>query len=263
MRKNFTLAAILLALWVCTAGAQGPSYLVGEGDILRISVYDHPDLNTQARINSDGTIALPLIGQIQIGGLDVNQVAAAIAEGLADGYVVAPQVSVFIEEFHSKRAVIMGQVKNPGLYELPGATTLLELISKAGGLTDEADQTVTITRRAPEGTEQTLQVNLQEALAPGEGVQTITVMDGDNILVNQAGLYYVSGEVNRPDAYRLEQGTTVLTAITRAGGFTAAAAKRKVRIIRMVDGQERVLKKVPMHAPIEVNDVIVVPASFF
>ncbi len=97
----------------------------------------------------------------------------------------------------------------------------------------------------------------------GDAALDVEIRDGDSILVNQAGVFYVTGQVNKPNSYKLESDTTVITAITKAGGFTDLASKGKVRIIRKVNGAEQVLKNVPMHQEVKANDVIVVPESFF
>ncbi|MFA7535199.1 MAG: SLBB domain-containing protein [Desulfuromonadales bacterium] len=264
--KGIWIAVLLLGA-LLSAGpghAVDNNYRIGEGDIIRITVYDNPDLTTQTRVTSNGTINFPLIGTVQIGALSVGQVAEAIAGRLSGGYLVDPQVAVFVEEFRSQKAVIMGEVATPGLYELSGHTTLLQLISKAGGVTPDADDTVSI-RRTAEGRagEQVVTVDLQKILETGDPSLDVAILDGDSIFVNKAGVFYVTGEVRKPDSYRLEKGISVITAITKAGGFTELASKGKVRIIRKIDGREKTITNVSLHEPVQVNDVIVVPESFF
>ncbi len=261
------LAATLLVLLgiAPAAWAVDNNYQVGDGDVLRVTVYDNPDLDATVRVNSDGTIAFPLLGQVQIGGLSVAQIADRIARKLADGYIVNPQVSVFVEEFRSKKAIIIGQVRAPGLYELSGPSSLLELISKAGGLTPEAGDNATIKRKSGSAGagEQMVSVNLKDLMERGQAALDVPIMDGDNVFVSKSSVFYVTGEVGRPNAYRLEEGTTVIKAITMAGGFSPIASKRRVRIIRKVDGNEKVIKNVSMDVPVLPEDVIVVPESFF
>ncbi|PLX84641.1 MAG: periplasmic polysaccharide biosynthesis/export protein [Desulfuromonas sp.] len=237
-------------------------YQVGEGDVLKVNVYDHLDLTTIVRVSSDGAIIFPLIGQVEIGGLTVSQVAQKVGMELADGYIVNPQVSVFVEEFRSKKVVIMGHVNNPGLYELSGATTLLELISKAGGLNEDAGDELTIRHKgAP--VEEVTRVNLKDLLERGDTSKDVFILDGDNVFIAKAGMFYVTGEVKKPDAYKLEEGTTVIKAISMAGGFTQIASKGRIKVIRVIDGQERIMERTPMDEQILPDDVIVVPESFF
>lgn len=260
------LFILMVSVFSTASGSENTDtdYRVGDGDILRILVYDHPDLTTNSRITNGGKISVPLIGFIDIGGMTVSQVAREVAKHLSKGYVVNPQVSVFVEEFRSQRVVIMGQVTTPGLYELSGPTSVLELISKAGGLREQAGDVVIVKRKAGgSGEERQITVNLRDLLNKGDTSLDIPVMEGDSLFVPEAGLYYVTGQVNRPNAYKHEQGTTVIKAITMAGGFTNLASTRRVRIIRTVDGVEQVLQRVSMHDSVQPNDVIVVPESFF
>lgn len=263
-----TTAALVFVLTLLLAAGRGHavdnSYRIGEGDRLRITVYDNPDLTTETRVPANGAISFPLIGTVQIGGKSVGEVADFLAGRLADGYLVDPQVSVFVEEFRSQKAVIMGEVKNPGLYPLSEHTTLLQMISKAGGVTPDADESVSL-RRTAQGRpgEEIIAVNLREILDSGDPSLDVAIQDGDSIFVNKAGVFYVTGQVRKPDAYKMEKGMSVITAITKAGGFTELASKKKVRIIRKIDGKEKTLTDLSMHDPVQANDVIVVPESFF
>lgn len=259
----------LLLMFLLSLGSSalaGPSsYLIGDGDVLKVAVYDNPDLDTVVRVSSEGTIMFPLLGEVEVGGMSVVQVSEVLGHRLADGYIVNPQVSVFIEQFRSKKVIIIGQVRNPGLYELSGPTTLLELISKAGGLGTEVGERLTIKRRTAQGqqAEKVITVNLVDLLEKGETALDVPIQDGDNIFIPKGGMFYVTGEIQKPDAYRHESGTSVLKAITMAGGFTPLAARGKVKIIRKVDGGEQVLVRVGMDAEVLPEDVIVVPESFF
>jgi polysaccharide export outer membrane protein len=234
-------------------------YRVGEGDVLKITVYEHNDLTTVARVSGKGTIMFPLIGEVKVEGLTTIEIAKRISELLADGYIVDPQVSVFIQEYRSKKATIMGEVERPGLYELRGETTFLELLSKAGGLTRDASSKAIVKRKNGD----IVSIDLKRLIEDGDTSLNITITEGDNIYIPKAGVFYVTGEVKKPDAYKYEKGTTVIKAITMAGGFTDKAAIGRVKIIRNIDGREVVLEKVKMDEPILPDDIIIVPESFF
>jgi polysaccharide export outer membrane protein len=337
------LAGTILAM-TTSAAVHAQDYVVGEGDILKITVYDHDDLETVVRVEGGGTISFPLIGQVRVGGLTVSRVTEVLAERLADGYLVNPQLGVFVQEFRSRKSTIMGKVRRPGLYELHGQTTFLELLSKAGGLDLSAGDRAFI-KRKPEGRGEegkVVVVDLKLLIEKGDTTHDVAIMDGDSIFIAEAGVFYITGEVKRPNAYKLEKGTTVIKAITIAGGFTDTAArdrvivvraaggaeetitigtggaswdnpilngdsiyipkagtfyvtgevkkagayayetgttvlkaitvaggftdkasKGKVRIIRIVDGEEKTLKKVGLDDPVFPDDVLVVPESFF
>jgi len=240
-------------------------YVVSEGDLLHITVYDQPDLTTDARIGDAGTILFPLIGQVKVVGLSVPQVAGKLQGLLADGYIISPQVTVAVAEFRSQKATIMGEVNKPGMYDLKGSTTLLQLLSNAGDLTKDAGDKALIRRKADPGGKEdsTISIDLKRLIKMGDLSLDIPIMDGDSIYVNKAGFFYINGEVKSPNEYKFEEGLTVLKAITMAGGFTGKASEGRVRIIRHIAGKEKVLENVKMHDSVLADDVIVVPESLF
>jgi polysaccharide export outer membrane protein len=240
-------------------------YIVGEGDILKITVYDHDDLTTVVRVSGDGYITFPLIGQVEVKGLTLSQISQKISSLLADGYIINPQVNIFIQEFRSKKAFIMGEINKPGLYVLPGHTSFLALVSEAGGLTKDAGDKAIIKRKSntKENNENIIVIDLKRLIKEGDTSLDIPIMDGDSIYIAKAGVFYVTGEVKKPDAYKYEEGTTVIKAITMGGGFTDKASRGRVKIIRKVNGKEEVLDKVKMDESILPDDVIIVPESFF
>ena len=134
---KFFLFCFFLSLCTALTG-DCKEYSVGEGDVLNINVYENEDLSTTVRVSANETIRVPLLGEISVKKLTVSQVAAKIENLLADGYLVSPQVDVFMQEYRSKRAIIIGEISSPGQYELRGQITLLEFISKAGGLSSGA-----------------------------------------------------------------------------------------------------------------------------
>jgi polysaccharide biosynthesis/export protein len=264
MKKLLIGSVILLVLFISDV-AFTQDYIVGEGDVLKITVYDHDDLATTARVSGDGMIGFPLIGQVNVKGLTLSQITQDISALLSDGYIVNPQVNIFIQEFRSKKAFIMGEVNRPGLYVLPGQTTFLALLSQAGGLTKDAGEKAIIKRKAnpSDKTEHVITLDLKRLVEKGDTSLDIPIMDSDSIYITKAGVFYVTGEVKKPDAYKYEEGTTVIKAITMSGGFTDKASKGRVRIIRKVNGKEEVLEKVKMDEAVLPDDVLVVPESFF
>jgi polysaccharide biosynthesis/export protein len=250
------------------AGISGAEdYVLGKEDIVKITVYGHPDLTTVTQVSGDGLINLPLIGVVQVSGLTSSQVSQKVREILADGYIVDPKVSVFIEEYRSKKAIIMGQVSKPGVYSLSGNTTLLELLSKAGGLTQESGDKAIVRRKAaavaPGKQENIITIDLKRLLEEGDTTSDIVLMDGDSVYVARSEVFYITGEVKKPDAFKFEEGMTVIKAVTMAGGFTDKAAPGRVKIIRKIQGKEKIIEKAEMEEPVRSDDIIVVPESFF
>ncbi|MDZ4185228.1 MAG: SLBB domain-containing protein [Desulfuromonadales bacterium] len=261
-----TVSLLFLSLWAAFTGSAESDYQIGPGDVLKITIYDHPDLTTVARVDHQGFILFPLAGRVRVGDLSTAGASQTIMAKLGTDYIVNPQVSVFVEEFRSKKVFINGEVTRPGLYELSGPTTLLELVSKAGGLTRGAGRIATIRRTVGNGgaDEKSIEVNIADLLQSGpETVVDIPLIDGDSVTIAKAAVIYVTGQVNRPSAFTVEPDTTVIKAITMAGGFTPLAAQSKIKIIRKINGIEQVIEKVPLHERLMPEDVMVIPESFF
>ena len=241
------------------------NYLVGSGDVLKISVYDNADLETVARIDNTGSILFPLVGQLSVAGMSVPEVAVKVEKALADGYLIDPHVTVFIQEYRSNKVIVSGQVNHPGVHELSGPTSLLELISMAGGLRETAANHLTITRTASSenGTPKVIDIDLKELLETGSPDLNVAILNQDNVFIPKAGMIFIRGEVEDPDGYKYEEGMTVLKVVSMAGDFKEFAAKKKIRIIRIVAGQENVLENVSLHEPVFPGDIIEVPESFF
>lgn len=266
-----TAAVLLLWALLCALGlpalADEP-YQIGSGDVLTITVYGHDDLKTKARVPESGQIEFPLIGAVQVGGLKPSAAAKKIEALLADGYLVHPQVQIYVEEFKSRKVIVLGQVKNPGLVELSGPATLLEVISKAGGLLKDAGPAAAVTKTGADGRQETVSVEIKKLIDSGGGAENLQLLGGETVSVpaakaEDAPSAYVTGEVNRPGMYPCAPGATVLKMVSLAGGFTGIAAKSRVRINRAVDGKKQVLKGVDLDTPVLPDDVIEVPESFF
>jgi len=261
-------AALLLLLLSLAAGpALGQEYSIGEGDLLRISVYDNPDLTTEVRVGGDGMITFPLIGDVPVTGLTTAAVQEKIAAKLREGFIKKPQISVFIKEYRSKKVTALGEFIKPGLIELRGNASLMEVISDAGGVTPNAGDVLVIKRKVPQSgatqqEDQTYTIDLNTFLEGQDASQNIMVVDGDSIYVPRASFVYVSGAVKTPGVYKMTRGLTVLKAITLAGGFNQRASKNKVKVIRK-SGAGETTSAVKMDDLLQPDDVISVPESLF
>ncbi len=178
-----------------------------------------------------------------------------------------PQVSVFIAEYKSKKVTALGEFTKPGLIELRGNSTLMEVISNAGGITANAGETLFIQRSIVKGgtghkNDITIAVDLLKLLEGGDISQNLPVLDGDSIYIPKASFVYVMGEVKTPGAYKITKGLTVLRSITLAGGFTQLASKRKTHIVRKTEKDEKAID-VKMDDLVMPNDIIIVPESLF
>jgi polysaccharide export outer membrane protein len=263
--KPHLILLLTLLTTVAIAPATAQDYRIGEGDVLSITVYKQPDLDKVVRVSHAGSVLLPLIGPVRAKGRTVAELSSDITALLADGYLVDPHVSVYIEEFRGQKVTILGAVNGPGLYEISGDISFLELVSRAGGFTSLAGDEAMVERQSATGQEgkQKLRVDLKGFLERGDTSADIALIDGDSIFVKQAAMVYVNGEVRNPDVFKHQQNMTVIKAITLANGLTEKAAPSNISVIRKIDGKEKVYKQVKMDMPILPEDIVVVPESFF
>jgi len=258
----------LFSLFFVTTGMCS-NYIVGAGDKLNVNVYGHPDLTKSVQVDDDGAISFPLIGQVRVKGLRVSELSRIIRKKLAAGYIINPQVTVVVDEYRSCKATILGKVNSPAIYELKGPTTLLALISTAGGLAADAGQYAYVTRKETERRDlgkdrrEIIRIDLKRLVEAGDTSQNILINDGDSIFIAKMEKIYVTGEIQAPGSYPYEEGLTVIKALTNAKGFTDRASATRIKIIRKGNGEEQVIKKVKMDDPVQPEDVIVVPESFF
>lgn len=262
--KHVIRWVLVLLLIVSAAGFSfAADYRVGPGDVLDITVYDNDDLKTKVRVSTNGAIVMPLLGQVEVDGLTVPEIAGRLTDLLADGYLINPQVNVFVQEFRSKKVVILGQVRNPGLIELSGPISFLELVSRAGGLEKDAGEGATV-KRQEDGNDIVIPVDLKSLVEGGDLSQNVQILDGDTVVISKAGMCYVTGEVQEPNSYACTETTSVLQMIALASGFTGKASKSGVDIVRIVDGEKTIIENVALDTTmVKPNDVIVVPESFF
>jgi len=157
-------------------------YRIGPSDLLEISVFQVPELSRTVRVNSSGSLSLPLIGQIQAGGLTSYQLETVIAKKLQQDYLQDPHVSVFIKEFVSQRVTVGGSVNKSGVFPISGRTTLLQAIAMAGGLGKFAiESDIRIFRTLQDGSNQVLVYDLKP-IRKGEA-QDPSVLTSDVIVV--------------------------------------------------------------------------------
>ncbi len=262
MKCLFAFMLMMIAFLFMNQQVFAEDYQTGPGDVLKITVYDNKDLNARVRISADSTIVLPLLGKVDVAKLTTVQITEKITRLLADGYLVNPQVNVFVEEYRSKKVVVLGNVRRPGIVELNGPITFLELISKSGGLEKDAGDTATIQRSSEEGGKIVV-IDLKALIEKGDVSQNVVINDGDTVFIAKAGMCYITGEVQSPGTYPCGENTSVLKLIALSGGFTGKASKSSVNIVRIVNKKKTVLENVDLGTSLKHDDVVVVPESFF
>lgn len=218
--------AIRLAAQVEPAGTNLPAQAIGPADLLAISVYGAPELTRTVRVSPEGLIRLPMMReQVAAQGLMPAEVEMLIAAALADEQIlVDPAVTVTIAEYHSRPISVLGAVKSPLTFQALGKTTLLEALTRAQGLSEDAGPEILLTRVGGARVERIPAKMLIEAADP---VWNVTLEGGEEIRVPQAGRVFVAGNVKHPGAFRMDGGgeTTVLKAVALAEGLAPFATK--------------------------------------
>ncbi len=227
-----------------TESDQSYDYQIGAKDLLEISVFEVPELNITVRVSENGLVNLPLLGEIKAEGLNRFELEKRIAALLEKSYLKNAQVTIFIKEFQSKKISVMGAVKDPGMHDLIGRQTLLQIISMAGGLSEQASGTVIIFRQFKNAPSQSLVVKIDDVLLKADPKYNIPIFPGDiiNVPGSQFLDIYVFGQVKNPGTIRMKKGSdevTLLRAIAQVGGFSGRARRGKVMITRTINGVEK------------------------
>ena len=241
---------------------------LGAGDLVELSVYGVPDLNTKARVGNGGDVYLPLIDYVHVADLTVDEAQELIQKRLEDGgFVRNPHVSIFVNESASQAVNMMGEVNRPGAYPVIGDRHLFDLISAAGGLTEKAGRNVTIIHK--QNPDQKVELHLSSNLAE-DTQNNVEITPGDTVIIPRAGIVYVVGDVARPSGFMIEDNSlTVLKALALAGGGTRTASLNGAKILRQTpNGVQQIpvqLKKViqakATDLPMLRGDVLFVPGS--
>jgi len=265
------------ALFLCltTAFAAGPrlaaanDYVVGGNDVLLITSYDQADLSGKFTVEADGTFTFPLIGRFHAGGLTLRAIEQGLKDRLREErYFKNPQITVAVEQYRSQKVFIVGEVRSPGPYTLSGNITLVEALARAGSTLPTAGSDAIVVHGDPSGPamptdagRNVLRVDLRD-LQNGEFSKNTVLADGDTVIVPRAESVYVFGQVKAPGAYALQQGnTTVLQALSLAGGVLDRGSTSRIRVVRMVNGEKKEIK-VSLSDVVQPGDTIIVPERF-
>jgi polysaccharide export outer membrane protein len=213
-------------------------YKIGSKDILEIRVFELPELNQTVRVAEDGSVSFSLIGKVEVAGLTSQELEKKLASILDQRYTKGAHVTVFIKEY--QKVAVLGAVAKPGNYELVGPTTILQLISQAGGLTPGSLKEIYVFRRSPDGQKTRIVINLDDLTLKGDQNLNIYLEPNDVISIpaDRVLTVYVYGEVKTPGAIQFNQSQkfTLLQAITKAGGPTEWASKSRLIIKRKAEG---------------------------
>jgi len=254
----FLAAAILTGASAAASGQDavqtGNSYVLGPNDQITIRALDAEELSDKTyRVGQDGDLTLPMIGRVKAVGFTAGQLESELA-GKLEKYIRHPKVAVTVTEFHSQPVSVIGAVTTPGIVQLQGQKTLVEVLAMAGGLRSDAGQTATVSRRQEwgilplpgarmdqPGQVSVAEVRLKDVLQARNPEQNITMRPNDIISVPRAETIYVLGAVKRAGGFVLNErdALSVLQALSLAEGLDRTASPQKAKILRMAPGTTR------------------------
>jgi polysaccharide export outer membrane protein len=267
-----SIALMVLGVSRAPISAQSAAdYVIGAQDVLTVQVFDEDKLSGKYTVEADGTFSFPFLGRVKAGGLTLRAFENDLKKRLAGDYLKNPQVTVGVEQYRSQRVFVMGEVRSAGPVALTGGMTLIEALARAGSTTPTASGEVAIVR-APQGAKGPLLPDQDSgvevfratirSLESGSLTQNIELRDGDTIFVPRAETAYVFGQVKNPGAYALQNDTTVLQALSLAGGVTENGAMNRVKVVRIVKGEKQEVK-VKLTDIVKPGDTIIVPERYF
>ena len=280
---RFLIQCLILVLTICSGAlAQTPAApaapaaapaaapkaaepLLGVGDLVKITVYQNPDLTVDnGRISESGQINFPLIGSVGLGGLTVSAGEQKIAKMLRDGgFVLRPQVTIQIATIRSSVVSVLGMVTRPGRYPIDVVgTKVSEMIAQSGGVAVGGGDIVTLagTRN---GKPIKLDIDLPAILQAGKNELDLPVENGDILFVDRAPVAYMYGEVQRPGQFRIERGMTLMQALAQAGGLSPRGTERGMKLHRRDANGNVTIIEPKMNDPVTRDDVIYVKESLF
>ena len=261
--------------------AEIQEYTIGPGDVIGVQIFDEPSLSRESvTVSEEGLINYPLIGRVEVVGLTPTRAEERIAERMMEGqYLLDPHVSVQVKEYLSKEVLLLGAVHNPGTYQLKASESLLDIISRAGGVDfSRGGSELTLIRNeetpAKGRHKVAVRIDLEQLLDGASQFANLTLKNEDVLYIPEAKKFTVMGQVKNPGDYSLDNaGLSIVEAVGKAGGFTRIAAPNRTKIIRMTEEGKQVMQ-VNMdkltegaagtkNVPIKPHDIIIVPESYF
>lgn len=264
---SIALRALALAVSLGTfasPAAFADAYRLGEGDIVKLTIFQRPDLSVESRLGTNGRLYVPGGGKINLGGVTIAEAEAQIASLLAhSGSAQNAQVDLQVSTFGSQKVSVFGYVGKPGAYVLDRDTRLSELIALAGGILPEGSYNVILLRHGAGGSTTRTVVNLHDVIANGQSGSDPDVQGGDIVTIERAPRVYVYGAVNRPGAYILEKGMTPLQILSLAGGVSQTGSDGRLEVVRRVEGAKPKSMRVNLQDQLNSEDVLIVHESIF
>lgn len=281
LSRLFRIPFLMCLLWVhAWAAAQAPApvpaavsppaaeasreYVLGPGDIVRISVFQNPDLTTEGRVSETGALTFPLIGSVPLGGRTVSAAEALIAERLREGgFVLQPQVTVLPVQIRGNQVAVLGHVNKPGRYPLDTFNVrVTDMLANAGGIATGGDDVIVLVGTR-DGQRIRRELDLPTLFQRGDADADVLLSPGDVIYVRRADVFYIYGEVQKPGAFRLERNMTVMQALATGGGPTLRGTVRGLLIHRRDQQGSLAVIEPSLEDRLRPDDIIYVKESLF
>lgn len=247
-----------------TPASTSPDYRLAAGDVIRITVFQNPDLSLETRVSESGMISFPLLGPVRVGGMAASQAEKAIADGLRSGnFVKQPQVTVLLTQVRGNQVSVLGQVNRPGRFPIEVADIRLsDMLANAGGISALGADLVTVVGTRS-GEPYRVEVDLPKLFVANGRVYDIPLQGGDVIWVSRSPMVYIYGEVQRPGSMRLERDMTLMQALASGGGLTLRGTEKGIRVHRRnSEGKVEVVQPA-MDDLLRDGDVVYVRESLF
>lgn len=265
IRHLFIYATLALSGLTSQAQAQPKSdYPLGAGDAIRVQVFQNPDLTLETRVSENGSITYPLIGAVELGGLSIAAAEKKIADALQKGgFLQKPQVNIVLVQIRGNQVAVLGQVNRPGRFPLETANTRLsDMLANAGGAT-VVGADIAIVTGVRNGQPFRKQVDIPSIFMSENAQDDLILQGGDSIYVHRAPMFYIYGEAQRPGAFRIERGMTVMQALAQGGGPTPRGSEKRLRLHRKTpDGSIQRIEP-ELSDPVLPDDVIYIRESLF
>jgi len=213
--------------------ATKPLLMLGPGDAVSVEVYGRPELALTSYVADDGTLHVPLVGSVQVGGLSPAAGGSRIAAAFSQKQLlVDPQVTLFVVESRSQQVSVLGSVRAPGRYGVVSNSTVFDVLAQAGGIAEEGGTEVIVMRYGDKGERLRHLIDLGGLSDRDVALPTLTLRGGDSVFVPLAAQFSIYGAVNTPNLYRLTPGMTVVEAISLGGGLTPRGSRNRIEIRR-------------------------------
>jgi polysaccharide export outer membrane protein len=280
---------------IAGGGMIGADYTLGPEDVLTIAVFNLPEMTQTVRVENDGSIWVKLLGRVTAAGLTTAQLRDELQQEWGKTYLEDPHVTIFVKQFHSTPISVVGAVAKPGLYQLPGPRTLVQVIAMAGGVNMPGTAAGNMQGGAPAGrwayvtrkegfgdlkpingiqklAPDQVKVDLGRLLYSHDSALDIFVKPFDTITVSRAGIIYVVGDVQKAGGFTLEDvdSLTALQALSLAQGCASACNMKSDEIIHTLPNGTRaithinlgkIMKGKAKDPILTANDMLVVPGS--